>query len=55
LGIQSILSDNQERQEARRVLSICSEVRFSRGLPADAEFLEVTGYIERLLDLNEKS
>ena len=54
-GILSMIGDNQERLEARGVLSICSEVRFSRGIPADAEFLQVTAYIERLLDLNEKS
>lgn len=55
LGILSMLGETREKREAGRVLSICSEVRFGRGIPADAEFLEVTGYIERLLDLNEKS
>jgi hypothetical protein len=53
-GILSMLGENREKREAGRVLSICSEVRFSRGIPADTEFLEVTTYIERLLDLNEK-
>ncbi len=52
LGILSVLGETPEKREAGRVLSICSEVRFGRGIPADAEFLEVTGYIERLLDLN---